>query len=57
MFFVEENKHLQVFTEQNFDSVPFNGRYVEQVLTSMESVFNEICHEIGAPEPISLYND
>ena len=49
MFFVEENKHLQVFTEQNFDSVPFNGRYVEQVLTSMESVFNEICHEIGAP--------
>ena len=50
MCFVEENKHLQFFTEQNFDSVQFKGRYVEQVLTSMESVLSEICHEIGVPD-------
>ena len=49
MCFVEENKHLQFFSDQNFDSVQFKGRYVEQVLTSMESVLDEICEEIGVP--------
>ena len=54
MDFVDSNKHLRYFTEVNFDSSgPFNGRFVEQVLTSMESVLKEICHEAN----IEQYHD
>ena len=45
---MDKNKHLRYFTDVNFDHrVDFNGRYVEQVLTGMESVRDEIREESG----------
>ena len=50
MYSPDENKHLRFFTEQFFDKTPFKGRYVEQVVTSMESVLDEVCEEIGVDD-------